>query len=253
MGNFKPYSTRQAQRRHQRKSNRAVLQASVGLDAENLPSDLRVISTALAEADLLSPDTPSHMLKSEILRAIRHVRRTITDTDLTDHPLDKALPSGMTEHAVRRAFAEMRFSTFHRKIAETTAPKGAREVIALGVALARHKTPADDTNREMPNPHRRALLPPITPTAFQSNRRLVEALTQTDIQSIDFLIAESIRLNGKVGFVEVRDFFVALMSRAPHKSKRLAENVKRRLCGKSRRRFIKLQGGIAPSESDFND
>lgn len=253
MGNFKPYSGKHVDQDYRRRSRRAVLKASVGVDGENLPTDLKLVSTALAEAGLLPAGTPPYLIKREVMKAIQHVERTIADSDWAGNPANRIAPSDPTERMIRRAFAEMRFPTSHRLVVESSSPKGVRAVIARGVELAHRKVLIEDTHEPGSRPYQRALLPPITAEALQTNRRLVDALVQTDIQAIDGVVAKRVRLDGKVGFVEVRDFFTVMTARTPLKSKVLADKVKRHLCGKPRRRFIKLLKGVTPTEGDFED
>ena len=121
------------------------------------------------------------------------------------------------------------------------------------MSLAREKLLENPQTHITPLAFRRAALPPLSPIAYQSNRRLAGTISRTSIEGMDDLISESIRQTGKAGFVEVRDFFNVLTSSRPERAISLGEKVKRRLRGKPRRRFIKLMQNVPPNEDDFID
>ena len=248
MGNFKPMTVRTSIRGREPR-RRTILKGSVGKGGDNLPNDLRLIGRALAEAGLLSPDAAHEDIEHAIYRAIRHIRRT-TDGISSSTALT---PASDTELAMRRALAEFRFPSAHRAIALSASPKGARAILETGISRAKKRLNEGSQTHDTPHAFRRAILPPLSPNAHQSNRRLAETISQTNIEGLDDLISQSIRGTGKAGFVEVRDFFNVLTSRTPERAKSLGERVKRRLRGKPRRRFIKLMQNVPPNEDDFVD
>lgn len=252
MGNFKSHAT-QINKRTNAKRKRSILRGSVGPDGENLPADLRLISTALSQAGLLSTEATPGEVKRTIFHAVGHIQRTAKPKGPMGQLNIGISPADDTERVMRRAIAELRFPTAHRAIALSAAPKGARAIVECGMSIARKKLLLGAHVEDTPAPFRRALLPSLPPQAFQSNRRLAETLTKFDIDGLDVLIAESIRDNGKAGFIEVRDFFTILRTTKPLKACHLGVNVKRRLQGKPRRRFIKLIRDVPPNEDDFDD
>ena len=252
MGNFKSHAT-QISKRTNAKRRRSILRGSVGPKGENLPTDLRLISTALTQAGLLSTDATPEEVKRTIFNAVRHIQHASESKKSANQLNLDIYPADDTERAMRRAIAELRFSTAHRAVALSAAPKGARAIVECGMSIARKKLHQSAHVKDTPAPFRRALLLPLPPQAFQSNRRLAETLIKFDIDGLDILIAESISQNGKAGFVEVRDFFVTFRTIMPVKACHLETNVKRRLRGKPRRRFIKLIRDVPPNEDDFDD
>ena len=251
MGNFKPLTKRTKLHTGSTRSPRSIIRGTVGRNGENRPADLRLISTALSEAGLLSSNASQDQLKLAIVSAVRHIQRTLGQS-IGAHG-DQITPSDSTERAMRRAISELRFPTAHRAIALSTAPKGARALVECGMSIAKKQLHEGSQMEDIPTPFRRALLPPIKPATFQSNRRITETLMKYDIDGLDCLIAESIRQNGKAGFVEVRDFYTVLSSKNAHKAQFLASKVKRHLRGKPRRRFIKLIQHVPPNEDDFDE
>lgn len=252
MGNFKPMAMRTITVRRDRR-RRTILRGSVGVGGDNFPNDLRLIARALAEAGLLASDAPNEDIKHAIFRAIRHIHRTADEIRPNAGNATTLIPESNTELVMRRALAELRFSTAHSAIALSVSPKGARAILETGISLAKERLLEDSQAHQTPAAFRRATLPPLSPTAYQSNRRLTETMSETNIEGLDDLISESIRHNGKSGFVEVRDFFNVLNSSKPKHAKNLGQKVKRRLRGKPRRRFIKLVRNVPPNEDDFVD
>ncbi len=252
MGNFKPHTT-QINKRTKAKRGRSILHGSVGPDGENLPADLRLISTALSQAGLLSSQATPDEVKHTIFHAVRHIQRAAKPKGPLGQLNLGISPADDTERAMRRAISELRFPTAHRAIALSAAPKGAMAIVECGMSIAREKLHQGVHVEDTPAPFRRALLPPLPPQAYQSNRRLAETQATFDIEGLDILIAESINENGKAGFVEVRDFFAVLGTTKPQKARHLWVNVKRRLRGKPRRRFIKIIRDVPPNEDDFDD
>lgn len=252
MGNFKSLTTRI--NTHARTSGqRSILRGSVGPDGENLPSDLRLISTTLSKAGLLSADASPDEVKCAISNAVRHIQSTAETPHNTTSKSIRVNPADDTERIIRRAIAEFRYPTAHRAIALSAASQGARAIVDCGMSIARNKLTERARTETQSAPFRRALLPPLPPQAFQSNRRVAEIQVKFEIDGLDRLIAESIYENGKAGFVEVRDFFTVFRSMNPLQAQGLASKVKRRLRGKPRRRFIKLVRDVPPNEDDFED
>lgn len=252
MGNFKPIAMRTTLGgRDQRR--RCILNGSVGSNGDNFPNDLRLVARALVEAGLLAPDAPHDDVKHAIDRAIRHIHRTTSEVSPDASNASTLFPESDTELVMRRALAELRFSTAHRAVALSASPKGARAILETGISLAKKRLFEDSQTHERPPAFRRAILPPLSPDAYQSNRRLAETISRSNIEGLDDLISESIRRTGKAGFVEVRDFFNVLTSSRPERANSLGEKVKRRLRGKPRRRFIKLMQNVPPNEDDFVD
>lgn len=253
MGNFKSLAKRSASIKRSSQKPRSVIRASVGKNAENLPSDIGLIAIALKEAKLLAPDTPPEKLKNAIVNAIRHVGKSMPTQQTSTASIDAILPADHTERTMRRAISEMRYPLSHQYITRSSAPRGVREALNHGVRSAQNKAQTEvyDTSDGVPAISGRAVLPAISLEAFQSNRRIAETMRHYNVNGIDELIAERIRLNGKVGFVDIRDFFSVLKPQNPMRARILYENVKRRLNGKSRRRFIKLIQGVSPTEDDF--
>jgi hypothetical protein len=251
MGNFKPVAMRTMNSGRERR--RSILKGSIGVDGDNLPNDMRLIARALIEAGLLGPDAPQEDVKHAICRAIRHIRRTTDELPTNASDKNTLIPESDTDLMMRRALAELRFSISHRTVALSASPKGARAVFETGVFLAKQRLKENSQAHETPPAFRRATLPPLSPNAYQSNRRLAEAVSKTNFEGLDDLISESIRHNDKAGFVEVRDFFNVLTSYRPESARSLGEKVKRRLRGKPRRRFIKLMQNVPPNEDDFVD
>ncbi|MDA8636986.1 hypothetical protein N9L49_00035 [Rhodospirillales bacterium] len=252
MGNFKSQS-KQINKRTNAARERSILRGTVGPDGENLHADLRLISTALSQAGLVSPQATLEEVKRTIFKAVRHIHRTTKPKDPVG-PFDLGIfPADDTERAMRRAISELRFPTAHRAIALSAAPKGARAIVECGMSIARKKLHQGAHIEDTPAPFRRALLPPLLPQVSQSNRCLAATLAKFDIDGLDTLIAANIIENGKAGFIEIRDFFTVLSITKPEKALNLGAKVKRRLRGKPRRRFIKLIRNVPPNEDDFND
>ena len=67
MGNFKSHAT-QISKPVNSKRRRSILRGSVGPNGENLPTDLRLISTAFTQAGLLSTEASSEEVKRTIIR-----------------------------------------------------------------------------------------------------------------------------------------------------------------------------------------
>lgn len=252
MGNFKQIATRTILGGQNRR-RRSILKGSVGAGGDNLPNDLRLIARALAEAGLLSPHAPHNDIELAIYRSIHHIHRTTDEVPPSTGDASTLIPESDTELVMRRALAEFRFSTAHRAVALSASPKGARAILETGISLAKERLNESADTHKSPAVFRRAILPPLSPDAYQSNRRLVETVSQTNIEGLDDLISESICRTGKAGFVEVRDFFNVLTSSRPERASSLGERIKRRLRGKPRRRFIKLMQNIPPNEDDFVD
>lgn len=171
---------------------------------------------------------------------------------MTSQPV-RVYPADQTERTIRRAIAEFRYPTEHRAIAISAASHGAKAIVDCGISIAREKLINSTQADAQPAPFRRALLPPLSPEIFQSNRRIAETHAKFNIDGLDQMIAESIQDNGKAGFVEARDFFTVFQSMSPMQSEGLASKVKRRLRGNSRRRFIKLIRNVSPTEDDFKE
>lgn len=252
MGNFKTLTT-QINAQPPSSARRTILRGSVGTDGENLPSDLRLISTALSKAGLLSADASPDQVKHAISNALRHIQSTTGGLNGMASKSVRVHPADHTERVIRRAIAEFRYPTKHRDIALSAALLGARAIVDCGMSIARRAQTNDAQADTQSAPFRRALLPPLSPQVFQSNRRIAEMLAQTNIDGLDRLIAKSIHENGKAGYVEVRDFFSVFRSKHPAQAQALASKVKRRLRGKPRRRFIKLLRDVSPTEDDFVD
>lgn len=252
MGNFKSLAAHI--NTHTKVSRRrSILRGSVGPKGENQPADLRLISKALSEAGLLSADATNDQVKHAIMRAVRHIYRSANKHTKLDSRELSISPADNTERVMRRAIAELRFPTAHRAIALSTAPKGARALVECGMSFARKKLHQGALNQDTPASFRRALLPPLPPQSYQSNRHLAETFSKFDLEGLDVLIAESICDGAKAGFVEVRDFFLVLRSKEVHKARQLGAKVKRHLREKPRRRFIKLLQEVPPNEDDFDD
>lgn len=252
MGNFKPL-TKKINTRKQSSVRRSILRGSIGSDGENLPADLRLISKALSEAGLLSADASHDDVKQAITTAMQHIRQTMNSFDANDVLRVQLSPADDFELVMRRAIAEFRFPTAHRAIALSAAPRGARAIVDCGISIARQKLQRENQAGEKPTAFSRAILPSLLPNSHQSNRLLVKIHIDSEIEELDVLIADSIRNNGKEGFVEVRDFFSVLSAEGPQKALILGIKVKRRLQGKPRRRFIKLLRKVTPNEDDFDD
>ena len=252
MGNFKPLAMRTMTGGRDRRP-RSILKGSIGLDGDNLPNDLRLIARALVEAGLLAPDVPEEDVKHGIYRAIRHIHHTTGEIPPNASDVNTLIPESDTELMMRHALAEFRFPTAHRTIALSASPKGARAILETGISLAKKRLQVNSQANEIPPSFRRAILPPLSPNAYQSNRRLTETISEANIEGLDDLISESIRHNSKSGFVEVRDFFNVLNSSKPKHAKNLGQRVKRRLRGKPLRRFIKRMQNVPPNEDDFVD
>lgn len=252
MGNYKSLMMRIST--HTRTSGqRSILRGSVGSDGENLPSDLRLISTALSKAGLLSADASPDEVKCAISNAVRHIQSTAKTPHSTTSKSIRIYPADDTERVIRRALAEFRYPTAHRALALSAASQGARAIVDCGMSIARDNLTERARAEPLSAPFRRALLPPLPPQAFQSNRRVAEIQAKFKIDGLDQMIAESIYKNGKAGFVEVRDFFTVFRSMNPLQAQGLASKVKRHLRDKPRRRFIKLVRNVSPNEDDFDD
>lgn len=252
MGNFK--SLAKNINTHTKVSRRrSILRGSVGPDGENRPADLRLISRALSESGLLSADASNDQVKHAITRALRHIHRTANKHNQLGSGALCISPADNTERVMRRSIAELRFPTAHRAIALSTAPKGARALVECGMSIARNKLHQGAFNQDTPAPFRRAMLPPLPPQSYQSNRHLAETFAKFDLEGLDILIAESISDGGKAGFVEVRDFFSVLRAKDAYKTRQLGAKTKRHLREKPRRRFIKLLQEVPPNEDDFDD
>ena len=251
MGNFKPLTKRINSQTHP-KARRTILRGSVGANADNLPSDLRLVSRALSDAGLLSAGASHKDVKTAITNTLQHIQRTMRHHDGIHQSDIKISPADDSERAMRRAIAEFRYPTAHRAVALSTAPKGARALVDCGISIARRKLYQETGKDVKPTFFQRAALPALSPNSHQSNRLIVKVHIESEIAELDSLIAESLRKNGKDGFVEVRDFFSVLFAKAPEKASTLEEKVNRRLDHKSRRRFNKLIRGITPNEGDFD-
>lgn len=254
MGNFEPIENRLGKQRMPKKHIRSVLHGSVGEDAENSPSDLRLIGIALKEAGLLTPGTDPKSLNMVIASTINHVSKSIQARNLSVPSESKMKPADHNERRMRRALSEMRYPVSHRRVLHSVTPKGVREALNDGLTIARNKmrTAQQNHSDETSPTIRRAVLPAISLQAFQANRRIAETLVHHSLDGLDDLIAESIMLNGKQGFVDVRDFLSVLKAKDSAKAIDLIANVKRRLRGKPRRRFIKLGRDMTPTEDDFD-
>jgi len=251
MGNFDSYAIPAPPAR----PVRSVLRYDVGPNAHNAPEDLHIIARTLASAGLLNENTSPALTRSVIFRAIRHARMTLAVSDphrTTAHIPGIISPGDDTERAVRRALVRGRLPLSHRSVCETRTPKGARTVIDGGMQRALAKLEQPDEDATDGSPYRRALLPVIDSETFQSNRRLADALqTHGHIAGIEIVIAQTLADGGKKGYSDVRDFFLALKSRAPDQAHELYERVLPCLEGKARRRFRKLYFNEPPRESDF--
>lgn len=255
LGNFEPVEARFSTQSESKKHARSVLRGSVGEKGENIPSDLRLVGIALKEAGLLAPGTSPDSLKKVIIKTVKHVNRAKVLKNNTTLVESRIKPAGQNERRMRRALSELRYPAAHQGIIHSAAPKGVREALNEGIRTARSKikTALESRGTETSPGIRRAVLPSISLQAFQANRRIAETLTRHSLDGLSNLIAESIRLNGKQGYVEVRDFFSILKKKSPTQANDLFAKAQSRLRGKPRRRFIKLGQDVPPTEGDFDD
>lgn len=246
MGNFDAYPAH----KHSPRIPRSVLQGSIGPNARNAPRDLHVITRTLASAGLLDEGIDPTQIHNAIFKAIRHVRRTLNPENRLE-PDATIIPADETEQAVRRALAKGRFPLSHRSIINIHSRTGTRAILDNGKKRAHARLSAPPLTTDMP-PHRRAVLPAISPETFLSNRRLSDALASGgEIPSLDAVIAETFATGGKQAYSDIRDFIEVLTQRAPVAAATLSRRVETHLSGNALRRFRKLRHGHPPAERDF--
>lgn len=252
MGSFESSYDRH---RHVR-AGRSVLKNAVGSTADNDPEDLRRLEQALRAAGYLPVDddltgAPA-AARDAVLRAIR----------LAEHSHEaKAtgiLPGSAAEIALRRALARGTYPRAHRAVLESTAPKGPRTLIGGGMRRALQKLEnrtrsADDASDAEADTYRRAVLPEVAATTLQANDRLADILAADDERpELIVAIAAAVESGGRQGFVDVRDLWQRLQTRAPSRCATRADAVNGMLSRPARHRFRKLIRGEAPSEGDFS-
>lgn len=232
--------------------HRSVLKGAVGHGGENRNADLALIARTLQATQLLKETSSPRDVHAEVMRAIRHIGKTLEATP-ADAPIQ---PGGPAERAFRRAVAQGRFvaSTPVSHLPPTL--RGTRDIIQLGAARAQSrqsktiKRPSENADPDT----LRAALPALSTRAFQTNRRLCDALAGGgDIPGLAFVIAETLGQDGKRGFVEVRDLMILLQKCLPVHAHRLADEVHPLLFAPAARRFRKLIRNEPPTEGDFDD
>lgn len=240
-----------AARKRATRETRTALQSSVGPNAHNSPRDLHIIARTLASAGLLDENACPAQTYNVIFAAIRHVRQTLSAAG-PPGVVDTMSPGDETERAVRHAIARGRLRLSHRAVMEPRSPKGARTLIDGGMKRARARLSGAPEDAIHTSPHRRALLPVVSPETFLANRRLADALANGGhLPGLEGVIAETFASGGKQAFSDVRDFFRVLQRRAPATAADMIGQVETRLEGDALKRFRKLRRERPPSEGDF--